>query len=511
MARLDRAGARPTLIQLKAVDGRYPLVGTIELQGGMALKDALAVRNGVGGAVVEEVALRRMGASIGDRIRIGEASFELRAVIAREPDRGLGLFGLGPRVMISEQALPATGLLQPGVLRTHDYRVVLRPGTDWRAWRRDLVARFPEAGWRVRGLTEAGNGVRQWTERLTVFLELIGLAALLVGGVGVGNAVDSYLLGRTRTIAILKCVGAPASLVTRSYLLLIGALAAVGVVLGLAVGVALPFIADAFFADVLPVRARVGVYAQPLIVAAAFGMLVAGIFALWPLMKARLVPAATLMRGAVSPHSARPGLRDLAIIGTAVLALAALTVATAGDPRIALWFVAGSIGAFIVFPLLARIVMLLARLAGRPRFAMLRLALANIHRPGAPTPTVMLSLGLGLTVLVAVALIEGNLQSQITRRLPTNAPTFFFVDIQQGQVDAFTKAVTAIPGVVDVDKVPMLRGRITRIGGKPVAGRNVPAQALVGRRRSRTLLGDDSRGTRVVAGEWWPPDYKGPR
>ena len=211
MARLDRDGARPTLIQLKAVDGRYPLVGTIELQGGMTLKDALAIRNGVAGAVVEDVALRRMGASIGDRIRIGESSFELRAVIAREPDRGLGLFGLGPRVMIGEQALPSTGLLQPGVLRTHDYRVALRPGADWQAYRHDLIARFPEAGWRVRGLNEAGGGVRQWTDRLTVFLELIGLAALLVGGVGVGNAVDSYLLGRTRTIAILKCVGAPIS------------------------------------------------------------------------------------------------------------------------------------------------------------------------------------------------------------------------------------------------------------------------------------------------------------
>jgi len=512
MARLDRDGARPTLIQLKAVDGRYPLAGTIELKGGMSLREALEVRNGIAGAVVEEVALRRMGASIGDRIRVGEASVELRAVIAREPDRGLGLFGLGPRVMIGDHALPATGLLQPGVLRTHDYRVALRPGADWQAYRQDLIARFPEAGWRVRGLSEAGGGVRTWTERLTVFLELIGLAALLVGGVGVGNAVDSYLLGRTRTIAILKCVGAPSALVTRSYLLLIGVLAAIGVVLGLIVGVALPFVANAFFADVLPVRARVGVYGQPLIIAAAFGMLVAGIFALWPLMKARLVPAATLMRGAVAPDAARPRARDMAIIGAAILALAALTVATAGDRRIALWFVAGSIGAFIVFPLLARVVMLLARWAGRPRFAVLRLALANIHRPGAPTPTVMLSLGLGLTVLVAVALIEGNLQSQITRRIPVNAPTFFFVDIQQSQVDAFTKAVTAIDGVGGADKVPMLRGRITRIGGKPIAEANIPSQARwsIDGDRGLTYAALPPEGSRIVAGEWWPPDYKGP-
>ena len=102
---------------------------------------------------------------------------------------------------------------------------------------------------------------------------------------------------------------------------------------------------------------------------------------------------------------------------------------------VAIWFVTGAVGAFVAFPLLARLVMALARLAGRPRSAVLRLALANIHRPGAPTPTVMLSLGLGLTVMVATALIEGNLQNQIGQRIPKDAPAFFVVDLQPDQLE----------------------------------------------------------------------------
>ena len=148
-----------------------------------------------------------------------------------------------------------------------------------------------------------------------------------------------------------------------------------------------------------------------------FGLLVSLLFALMPLLRARRVSAATLMRGAVV-QGGRLVWRDALLIGAVALALAAFTIFTADSRRIAGWFVLGAIGAFIAFPLLARLLMLAAARAGKPRLAALRLALANLHRPGAPTPIVMLSLGLGLTVLVATALIEGNLREQITQAHP---------------------------------------------------------------------------------------------
>ena len=186
---------------------------------------------------------------------------------------------------------------------------------------------------------------------------------------------------------------------------------------------------------------------------------------------------------------------------------------TADDRWVALWFVCGAVGAFIAFPALAWLVMKAAARAGKPRLAGLRLALANLHRPGAPTAIVMLSLGLGLTVLVATSLVEGNLRDQLARRIPADAPAFFFVDIQSSQMPAFEQAIAAIPGAGAVDKVPSLRGRIARIAGEPVARHAVAANGrwAVEGDRGVTYAATPPEGSRIVAGEWWPPDYRGPQ
>lgn len=513
MARPVKTDGRPTLVQLKAVEPAYPLYGAIDLQGGGTLADALGKREGIWGAVVEESALRRMNAAPGDMLRVGDVAVEIRGVIAREPDRGLNAFAsLGPRLMIPFDAVVESGLVQPGSLLNWEYRLRLPPGVSDVAVIGALKARFPDAGWRVRGLAEAGGGIRFWLDRLTQFIGLIGLASLLVGGVGVGNAISSFLSGRLRTIATLKCLGAPERLIFTTYFLQLAALALLGVAIGLVVGALLPFVAQSAIADVLPVRARVALYAAPLATAAGFGLLVSLLFALVPLVRARGVPAAALMRGAVVEQG-RLAWRDALLIGAVAVALAAFTIFTADSRRIAAYFVLGSIGAFIAFPLLARLLMAGAARVGKPRFAALRLALANLHRPGAPTPIVMLSLGLGLTVLVATALIEGNLREQITRRLPTDAPAFFFVDIQSSQIADFEKAIAAIPGAGPLDKVPSLRGRIVKIGGKPVSEIAVPPDArwAVEGDRGVTYSALPPEGSRIVAGEWWSADYRGPQ
>src|SRR5262249_54709586 len=157
--------------------------------------------DGVWGAVVEEAALKRMNIALGDQVKVGEATLQVRAVIAREPDRGLNAFAsLGPRLMMSFAALGDSGLVQPGSLLTWEYRLKLPPGASDRAVIDTIKQRYPDAGWRVRGLAEAGGGIRFWLDRLTEFIGLIGLAALLVGGVGVGNAISSFLATRLRTI-----------------------------------------------------------------------------------------------------------------------------------------------------------------------------------------------------------------------------------------------------------------------------------------------------------------------
>ena len=291
-------------------------------------------------------------------------------------------------------------------------------------------------------------------------------------------------------------------------------LALIGIAIGLVVGAALPYLAQGPLAELLPVRVRVALYAKPLAIAAAFGVLVSLLFTLVPLIRAGTVPAATLMRGAVVEQGALRW-RDRLVVVAAALVLAGFTIATAGDHRVALWFVCGAVGAaFVAFPALAWLVMQAAARSGKPRLAGLRLALANLHRPGAPTAIVMLSLGLGLTVLVATSLVQGNLQDQLARRIPADAPAFFFVDIQSSQIAAFEQAIAAIPGAGSVDKVPSLRGRIVKIAGQPVASHAVAANgswAVEEGDRGLTYAATPPEGSRIVAGEWWPPDYHGPQ
>ena len=510
MAR-TREGDRRSLIELKAVDSPYPLYGAVALLPAQSLATALAPRAGVFGAAVDPAILGRLRLAIGDSIKIGEATLQLRATIEREPDAATGGFAFGPRVMISAAALGETGLIRPGALVTYHYRLRLPRGIDAASWAAVARAAFPEAGWQIRSFGEATPSLERLIDRLALFLSLVGLTALLVGGVGIGNAVRFYIGGKTATIATLKCLGASARLVFALYFVEIIALALLGVAVGLVLGALMPVAATPLLAGVLPISARLGVYPGPLALAALFGLLTTLVFSLWPLAGVGRVTAGALFRDTVDRARRHVPLPALAATALSALGLAALAIASAQDRTIALWFVAGAIAAFAFFGAAGAIVELGAKKLGRPRHPALRLALANLHRPGAPTAQIVLSLGIGLTVLVAVALVEGNLVHEVETRLPAEAPAFFFIDIQPDQLAGFSEIVRASPGA-RFEQVPMMRARITRLNGVPVEEAAIAPEAQWALRSDRGLTYAPSLppGSRLTAGAWWPSDYRGP-
>ena len=512
----ESAGRGQTLVELKAVDNVYPLYGAMELSPSMPLEDALATRSGHPGVVVEPNLLTRLDVKIGDLIRIGDETFELRATIAHEPDRVSDGFALGPRAMIAKDALAGTGLVQPGSLVEYYYRVRLaddaRTSDDIAGWVAALNERFPDAGWRVTDRSDSAPGVRRFVERVALFLSLVGLTALVVGGVGVANAVKSYLDGKREVIATFKCLGAPGALIFRIYLIQVMALAALGIAIGLAIGMVTPFIAEAVAGDMIPIPAEMGIYWGPLLLAAAYGFLTALAFAIWPLARAREVPATGLFRDIVAPVRRLPRPAYIVATAGALLLLAGLAVALAEDRFFALWFVAAAAGVFVVLRAAAEGIMALAARAPRFRSPELRLALANVHRPGAPTPAVVLSLGLGLTLLVTVSLINGNLTGEIANELPERAPAFFFVDIQPDQTEALESLVEGTPGVTSFDRVPMLRGKISAVNGVPADQVEVASEAQWALRGDRgiTYSAVLPEGSTLVRGKWWSEDYQGP-
>ena len=511
MARPAASDARPAMVHLKAVDGAYPLYGAVRLEPEMPLAQALATRDGLAGAAVEGAVLRRLGLDIGDRIDIGDAAFAVRAVIMNEPDRVSVGVGFGPRVMIAEAALPATGLVRPGSVVRYYYRLAFAPATDVAAWIARLKADFPDAGWRIRDAGDPQPTLKRWIDRLTVLLTLVGLATLLVGGIGVGGAVKAYLDGKTETIATLKCLGAPGALIFRVYLIEVLALTGLGVAIGLALGVLAPATIAWLLGDGLPVPAALGFYPRPLALAAVFGLLTALAFALWPLARAREVSAASLFRDLVAGERRHPRAPYVAVVGAIGLALAGLAVVSVGNKPLALWFVGGSIVALVVLRAAAEGLTRLARAARTVRRPRLRLALANLHRPGAATAGMVVALGMGVTLLVGVALVAGNIAAEIEARLAGDTPALYAIDIQTHQVADFERAVAAVPGAGRIERLPHLRGRITRIDGVPVAQARIDPSAAwaTGSDRGITYAAAPPPGSRIVAGEWWPADYRG--
>jgi len=504
------------LTQAKAVDGAYPLAGEILLSPDMPLEEALAVRDGMPGIALAPALIDRLAISIGDVVRLGSGQFELRAAIEREPDRASGGFGLGPRSIVAREALAETGLLAPGTLYEMHYRLLLAPGTDLDAAKADLLAEFPEAGLRWRDRTAAADGVERFVERIGGFLVLVGLAALAVGGTGIAAAVRSYIDEKTATIATLKTLGASGAEVMALYLLQIGALAALGIAIGLLIGIGLPILFGPLIAGELPVPALFGIYARPIFEAVLYGGLTALVFALWPLARAREIKPARLFRDISAPERQIPDRRTLVTIAGLAFCLAGSALALSGAPRLALGFIAGMIAAIGVLWLLAEAVRRFARWAarsaavrGRPG---LRLALASVGGPGGDTAAVVLALGLGLTVLAAIGQVDRNLQRAIEDELPGRAPAFFFIDIQNAQLDQFLEIVEGDPAVEEVNTAPMLRGIISKLDGVPAAEAEIDPEGAWMLRGDRgvSYAAAPPDGTTLVAGEWWPKDHSGP-
>ena len=393
----------------------------------------------------------------------------------------------------------------------HAMRLTVHTAAEAALLRADLQTAYPTRGLRIRDTHDAAPGVTRFLDQTSLFLTLVGLTSLLVGGIGVANGVRAWLDARSRTIATLRCLGAPAGTVFAVCLIQVMALAALGSALGLAAGAALPVAGAWLLADLLPVPPVAGVYPGALGLAALYGVLTAFAFALWPLGRAAQIPGAALFRE-VAPGG-RPAWAIVLATLTAIAALVAVTVATAPDRRMAYWFCLAALATLALFRAGATVLMRVARAVPTRRLPpWARLGIANLYRPGATTGLLLVSVGLGLSTLSTVTLIQGNIGMEVLEQMPANAPTFFFIDIQADQLDRFNALIHGQPGTRDLRDVPSMRARIVAVKGVPVDQvRTTPetAFALKGD-RGLTYAATPPPGTRLSAGAWWPANYDGP-
>ena len=308
-------------------------------------------------------------------------------IIETEPDRLGEGFQLGPTVIVAEDLPMRAGLIAPGSIPSKT-RVRFDQGRDLEAVEEQLEA--PEAGFDIDTADRAAPGTDRFVDRMSEFLTLVGLAALVIAGIGIGGGVTSYLDARRQGIATLKILGASSSDIARIYALQIVAASLAGSLAGIAVGVALVPLLGMALQGLLPVSSGVIVDPGAILLALSYGMLVALVFAAPPLLRARQFPAMALMRSRVARW------RDpkaLVLVGGGLAAIIALALLTSSNPLLSAGFLAG---AAAVLGLLALIGLGIRKLAGaipRPRSPIARNALANLHRPGSSTGALVTALG----------------------------------------------------------------------------------------------------------------------
>lgn len=512
MARLPN-GADQALVEIKAVDAIYPLLGGLILHGGIEADEVLRKTNG---AVVAPSLLDRLNLKVGDSIRLGRSAVPITGTIAKEPDKITARLAFGPRVMVSHETLAATGLVQPGTLISWRYAIVTpdadaAPVETVMRLRQAIKSELGESGFIVRDRRDPSPSITRLLDRLRQFLTLLGLAALMIGGVGVANAVRTFVDRRRKVIATYKSVGATNGMVLGIYLFQVLVISTVGTVLGVIAGNVVPAVLSTLYGSQLPIELGTSFSWLNVGTGLVYGLLVTLLFVLWPLGQADRIRPAALFRDEVDGGNRWPRGRILVCLGLVAMALLGFAAWATGAPKLAVSFLAGMLAIFAVFWLIGYGVTWSARRVPRPRRPELALAITGLAAPGGLARSVVLSLGAGLSLLVAVALVDASLVDELRGRMPENSPDYFALDIPKPDRETFVGKIREVASDATIELAPMLRGRIVRLNGVAADKAKIDpeAQWVLNGDRGLTYSEALPKGSKLVAGTWWKPDAVG--
>ncbi len=548
------ASSKPILqtqiVELKAVEPGYPFYGNLQVEPARSLTELLSPSECPAphashltshvpcyGAVVQQSLLIRLGLSIGERFKVGEATFTITGVLRKEPDRVAGPFTLGPRVMVSREGLAAAELIKPGSRVRERYLVKLPQTIQAQPLLYELRARLAGESARVTGYRDAQPQLKQFLDQLTRYLGLIGLTALFVGGIGIATTIHAFIREKLPTIAILKTVGAESGTVIQTYLLQALLLGTIGSLVGAALGAGLqhalpPLVMGLFGADFMAQLDFSGSFSlssvPPMLKGIALGILTTLLFTLWPLLGIREVSPSRIFRRDVQAAELeqtwlhRLSLSDRIRLSTALgiaAGLAGLAVWQAGNWRIGLLFIGALTAAVTLLTLSAWLLVRAIKTIPGPRSVAVRHAMGNLHRPGSQAVGVMVSVGIGVMVIVAVSLLERTLVDQVGESRPVDSPSFFFIDIQPDQKEALLRLLRERTQDPSPETTPLVRSRLHAINGQPVATAEEtekPSDRQQDRRKNwyltreyvLTFLQYLPKDNTVIKGEWWKPGQR---
>jgi putative ABC transport system permease protein len=512
MARLPAAvGTRTKVVEVRGVEPVFPFYGRFTLESGAAYSFSLLRDRG---ALVGRELLPQLGVAVGDRILIGDEEFTIRDAIVTEPGRQLGGFSLGPRVLVSRDALEGTGLIAFG--SRAERQLLLRvPEESIEPLVRVLREDLQEAFVRIGSYRRTENRIERNFSRAENYLSLIGFVIVILGGIGVWSVTRVFVQQRLRSAAILKCLGATTAGVLAVYVVQVALLGLGGALLG--IGVAWSVLAAVPDSLAAQAAATTGfqVVSTNLTFSAALqglavGLLVSLLFALVPLLDTRHAkPLLLLRQGEASSVLPRDPVR---IAATALVGLGLVAVAAwqAASLEVGAYVAGGFVGVAGALHLLGQALVRLARPLEAAGWFPLRHAALNLRRPGNQTRVVLLSVGLGSFFIIGVHAVQENLLTSFSLELRDDMPDMFLIDVQQDQAEGVARVLREAGlggpgGSSSPVLIPVLRARVTAVNGPStsIEGRRAVRRAGFGREYTVTYRERLEENERIVAGEFW--------
>jgi putative ABC transport system permease protein len=518
------------LVELKAIDAAYPLYGLLVVEPDLPTAELLdPLQSGCGrspcfGALAQESLLIRLNLTVGSELRIGQASFLITAVLKKEPDRIANGFSLGPRVMISREALEATALVQTGSRIQERYRLSISDATSLEPLMGELRGRLSQEGAQVSSFRDAQPRLRRFLDQLNLYLGLIGFTILLVGGIGVACTIQGFLTQKIPIIATLKTLGADSSQIIRLYLTQSLFLGGIGSLLGAMVGVALhrglPLLLQGIIPETMPINPTVA----PIMRGIVLGILATLAFSLWPLLAIRHVSPALVYRQTVDHSQAMANTQSRLTRWRTILkhwwndrtqVMVSVSM-IAGVTGLAMWQAHSlTLGVFFSGACVVAILLLLGgtgvlykilRHVPVPQRYLLRHAVKNLQRPGNFTKAMTLAIGIGVMLMTTLTIVERSLLDLIGHQIPSQAPSFFFIDIQPDQHPQFVRVLQQEFPDSPYELVPVVRSRLTAINGQridPEAHKGQRNGWYFTREYVLTTSRDLPKDNVLSQGQWW--------
>ena len=498
------------IVELKAVDNNYPLIGKVVISPNQELKLSLNTKKNTKNILIDKSLKDQLGINVGDLINLGKSKFKINGIIEKEPDRMFSFATFGPRVLLSRESLVETGLLKAGSLIK--YKIKFIPNNNKKinlVYLHDLVQGTNVT---IRSIKNTTNNFNNFVERTSIFISLVGLITLLISGVGISNGVKGYIIKKTKNIAIMKSLGAKNSKVLNIYINQILVIFLISIIPAIIVGISIPYffspiISKEFFNTFEP-----SIFFEPIFISFLYGLITCILFTIIPLLKTYKIKPIELIRNSSENSLIRSSYKIKGIIFLLICFLCVLTMNLINDKKLSFYILISMTGSFIfIYGLTNLKFYILSKIKFRlgTTFEYIRKA---ITKSNSFARSIVISFSIGLSLLITLNIIETSLDKRITIAINQQAPSHFLIDIQPQQIEKIKTTALSYLGDNSFNSQPMLRGRILQINGQSVQDLKVDKEVEWVLRRDRAFSWSNEmpKNTKLISGKWWSKNYDGP-